>query len=349
MGLKMHKHDNKVMSLKEAVERFVHDGDEISTGTHGNSLSIGLISEVIRQKKRDLTLYSQSGAIDVELLVGAGCVSRLVGTYIWNTNRTSNAARALKNKAFEFEEYTNFQFNARLIAGARGFTFATVLESVIASDIFKKRGFLGESKFKVIKCPYTGKDILTVPAANPDVCILHVQRADKSGNAQFWGGFSSVQSAALASKRIIVSCEEIVDHEVIRSSPHNTIVPSYRTDAVIEMPFGGLPTQVVGYYYLDGPFYGLVNRARLTDEGFQKFLNEWVYGCEDHDAFLQKYIEIFGLKRLDAIKAESYFSTPVNYGGPYSSEWDEMGYHRALGIKFEDIERIMEEEGLYHE
>ena len=98
---------------------------------------------------------------------------------------------------------------------------------------------MGEDKYRVIKCPYTGKEILTVPAANPDVCIVHVQRADKFGNAQYWGALGSVAAAALASKRIIVSCEEIVDHEIIQSSPHLTLIPAYRVDAVVRGPHGG--------------------------------------------------------------------------------------------------------------
>ena len=97
---------------------------------------------------------------------------------------------------------------------------------------------MGENKYRVIKCPYTGKDQLTVPAANPDVCIVHVQRADKFGNAQYWGALGSVAAAALASKRIVVSCEEIVEHDVIQSSPHLTLIPAYRVDAVVEVPGG---------------------------------------------------------------------------------------------------------------
>jgi glutaconate CoA-transferase subunit A len=105
-----------------------------------------------------------------------------------------------------------------------GFSFMPVLEGVMVTDIFRKRGFMGANKFQVIKCPYTGKDKLTVPAATPDVCIIHVQRADADGNAQYWGAMGSVASAALASKKIIVSCEEIVDHDIIQSSPHLTII-----------------------------------------------------------------------------------------------------------------------------
>jgi glutaconate CoA-transferase, subunit A len=108
---------------------------------------------------------------------------------------------------------------------------------------------LGENKYRVIHCPYTGRDNLTVPAANPDVCVIHVQRADQYGNSQYWGAMGSVAAAALASKRIIVSFEEIVDHEVIQSSPHLTIIPVYRVNAVVEVPWGAHPTEVLAHIF----------------------------------------------------------------------------------------------------
>ena len=162
--------------------------------------------------------------------------------------------RAMQAETLEWEDYTNFNYNARLVAGMHGFPFIQVLEGVMATDLFRKRGFMGEDKYRVIKCPYTGKDILTVPAANPDVCIIHVQRADKQGNAQYWGSMGSVAAAALCSKKIIVSCEEIVEHDVIQSSPHLTIIPAYRVNAVVEVPgrppHGGVGLLQYGSFFL---------------------------------------------------------------------------------------------------
>jgi len=171
----------KVMTAREAISRFVRDGDEVVIGNYTVGTCMELVSEVIRQGRQDLTIYSQSGVLDVDVLVGAGCVKRLVTTYVLRSGgRKGGSAveRALQAGTLEMEDYTNFQYNARLEAGRHGFTFIQVLEGAMASDLFRKRGFMGEKKYQVIECPYTGKKILTVPAANPDVCIVHVQRAD---------------------------------------------------------------------------------------------------------------------------------------------------------------------------
>ena len=191
---------DKIMTAQEAISRFVRDGDQLVIGNYTVGSCAELVYEVIRQDKKGLTLYSQSGIFDVEVLVGAGCVEKLVTTYVLRAGGKKGGSaveRALNAGTLRIEDYTNFDYNARMVAGMHGFSFMQVLEGVIATDLFRKRSFMGEDKFRVIKCPYTGKNILTVPAANPDVCIVHVQRADKDGNAQYWGAMGSVAAAAL--------------------------------------------------------------------------------------------------------------------------------------------------------
>ncbi|MFW9822352.1 MAG: CoA transferase subunit A [Candidatus Thorarchaeota archaeon] len=339
---------SKVTTLKKAIGDNVNDGDELILGNYTLSMCVALASEVIRQKKRHLTVYSQSSHIDLEYLAAGGCIDKIVTNFITVVAGTGNVIRGMQRGEIEVEEYSNFHYNARLQAGMYGYTFMPVLEGAIETDLFKKRTFMGKNKFKVINCPYTGKEILTVPAANPDVCIVHVQRADKYGNAQYWGAMGSVQAAALASKRIVVSCEEIVDHEIIASSPHHTIIPAYRTNAVVEAKFGAHPTPVAGYYTHDPFFMGWAFGLMTIDEGIKKWLDEWIFGCRDHDAYLQKYSEIFGSEMLNSLKYSPFYSSPVNYGAPYP-RWDDNGIHNLLGIKYEDIEKIMEKEGLFHE
>ncbi|MHA2088865.1 MAG: CoA transferase subunit A [Promethearchaeota archaeon] len=336
------------MSLKKAISDNVKDGDELVLGNYTLSMCVALASEVIRQKRKHLTVYSQSSHIDLEYLAAGDCIDKIVTNFISVTAGTGNVIRRMQKGEIELEEYSNFHYNARLQAGMYGYTFMPVLEGVIETDLFKKRTFMGENKFKVIKCPYTGKDILTVPAVNPDVCIVHVQRADKYGNAQYWGAMGSVQAAALASKRIVVSCEEIVDHEIIQSSPHHTIIPSYRTNAVVETKFGAHPTPVVGYYGHDALFRDWAFGLMTSDEGIKRWLDEWVYGCEDQYAYIQKYEEHFGSDMLNSLKYKPFLSAPVNYGSPYP-RWDDNGVHTTLGIKYEEIEEIMEKEGIFHE
>lgn len=344
--------DNKVMSAKEAVNRFVKNGDEVIIGNYTVGTCTELVYEICRQEKNGFTLYSQSGILDVDVLVNGGCVEKLVSTYVMRSGgKTGGGAveRGLQAGTLEIEDYTNFNYNARLSAGMHGFTFMPVLEGVMATDLFKKRSFMGDDKYRVIECPYTGKEILTVPAANPDVCIIHVQRADKFGNAQYWGSMGSVAAAALSSKKIIVSCEEIVEHDIIQSSPHLTIIPAFRVDAVVEIPWGAHPTEVLGYYNMDKFFYAVFREANKTAEGAAAWMDEWVYGCEDREALLDKYAQKFGLGMLDALRAKAYYSAPANYGAAFTSGWNENGQSRSFGLTLEEIEQVMEERGLLYE
>ncbi len=342
---------NKVMTAKEAVSRFVRDGDHLVIGNYTAGTCAALVFEVIRQERKGLTLYSQSGVFDVEVLVGGGCVDRLVSTYVYRAGGKEGGSaveRALKAGTLEMEDYTNFQYNARFVAGMHGFSFMQVLEGAMVTDLFKKRTFMGENKYKVISCPYTGKQILTVPAAKPDVCIVHVQRADRFGNAQYWGALGSVASAALASKRIIVSCEEIVEHDIIQSSPHLTVIPGYRVDAVVEIPFGAHPTEVLGYYNLDRVMYAIFFMSDMTGEGLKAWMDEWIYGCVDRPAYLDHYMAKQGAESLDAIRVKSYYSAPANYGAAYTSCWDNEGKERTMGVTLDEMEKIMEEKGLLY-
>lgn len=340
---------NKVMTAQEAVNRFVQDGDHLVIGNYTVGTCAALVFEVIRQQRKGLTLYSQSGVFDVEVLVAGGCVGRLVTTYVYRAGGKEGGSaveRAIKAGTLEMEDYTNFQYNARMVAGMHGFSFMQVLEGAMATDLFKKRSFMGEEKYKVITCPYTGKQILTVPAANPDVCIVHVQRADKFGNAQYWGALGSVAAASLASKRIVVSCEEIVEHDIIQSSPHLTLIPGYRVDAVVEAPWGAHPTEVLGYYNLDRMMYAMFFLSDMTGDGLKAWMDEWVYGCIDRHAYLDHYMVKHGAEMLDAIRAKSYFSAPANYGAAYTSCWDNDNLERTMGITFEEMEKILEDRGL---
>lgn len=348
----MNATEDKVMDPREAISKFVHDGDHLIIGNYTVGTCTELVYEVVRQGIKGLTVYSQSGILDVEVLVAAGAVDRLISTYVMRAGGKSGGSsveRALKAKTLEMEDYSNYNYNARLIAGMHGFTFMQVFEGIMVTDLFKKRTFMGEDKYRVIDCPYTGKKIVTVPAANPDVCILHVPRADKFGNAQYWGPMGSVAPAALASKTIVISCEELVDHEVIKSSPHHTIIPAFRTSAVMEIPWGAHPTELLGYYNLDTLFAGLFASAAKAEDSMNAWMDEWVYGPENREAYLDHHREIFGKKRLESLKAKKYMSTPVNYGAAFTSPWDSENRSRGLEMTLEEIEAVMAEKGELYE
>jgi glutaconate CoA-transferase, subunit A len=348
----MAEKNKKIMTVKEAVSQFVHDGDHLVIGNYTVGTCMDMVFEVIRQGRKGLTLYSQSGILDVECLIAGGGVDRLLTTYCMRAGGKAGGSaleRALIAGTIQIEDYTNFQYNAMMVAGMHGFDFIQVLEGTIETDLFRKRTFMGENKYRLIKSPYTGKEILTVPAVNPDVCIVHVQRADKYGNAQYWGALGSVAAAALASKRIIVSCEEIVEHDVIQSSPHLTIIPAFRVDAVIEIPWNGHPTELLGYYNIDFPMYAMFSIADTTADGIKTWLDEWCFGCKDRTAYIDHYISKFGIDSLNAIKAKPFYSSPANYGSAYTSPWDENNRHRTLGVTIEEFEEKLKEGGKLYE
>ena len=347
----MEGRQSKITTARDAIARLVHDGAELVIGNYTVGTCAELVFEVVRQGRKDLTLYTQSGIFDADILVAAGCVSRMVTTYVARSGGKSGGSsveRALKDGCLEIEDYSNFNYNARMVAGMHGFSFMQVLEGIRETDLFRKRTFMGEDKYRLIQCPYTHKEILTVPAANPDVCIVHVQRADRNGNAQYWGALGSVAAAALASKHIIVSCEEIVDESVIRASPNLTILPAYRVDAVVECPWGAHPSEVLGYYNMDRLFYGLIMEAMKTADGMQNWLDEWVFGYPDRLAYLDHYGKKFHMAMLNALRAKTMPSAPANYGTAFDSSWDENGRDRTTGKTSEEIELILEQrENLY--
>jgi len=349
----MEQATGKVMSAREAIEKFVHDGDEVVIGNYTVGSCAELVYEIIRQGKKGFTLYSQSGIFDVEVLVAGGCVNRLVSTYVMRSGGKKGGSaveRALNAGTLEIEDYTNFEYNARLVAGMHGFTFMPVLEGVRVTDIFRKRGFMGENKFQIISCPYTRREIVTVPAATPDVCVIHVQRADVDGNAQYWGAMGSVAAAALASKRIIVSCEEIVEHDIIQSSPHLTIIPAYRVNAVVEAPWGAHPTEVLGYYNVDTFMYnGLFSAAAATADGLAAWMDEWVYSCPDRAAYIDHYIQRFGVETLNELRARPFYSAPANYGAAFTSHWARDGRERSMGVTLPQLEQLLKERGKVYE
>lgn len=220
-----------------------------------------------------------------------------------------------------------------------------VLPAIMDSDVFHVRGYMGTDKFGVIQCPFTKKDIPVVPAANPDVCIVHVQRADKEGNAQHWGGLGSTVQACLASKKIIVSCEELVDYDLIKSSPHLTIIPGFRVSAVVEEPYGCHPAELPGYRNVDAAMISLISQAIASEAGLASIFDEWVYGLPDRAAYIQHYVSVFGQQSLNRYNAKSYYSAPANYGIAFESGWDAKGMALKLGVDMKGLEQLIEEKG----
>lgn len=307
----------KLMDMSEAVSRYVKDGDTLHVGGFVHGVPNSAVHEIIRQRKKNLTVSTLGGTLFMDQLIGAGCVDRVITCYIWNNVPLPAHAfrRAVEKgipKKVEIEEYSLLGMNLSYYAGAVGLPFVAT-KSMLGTDFVEKRGFLGEKKLKVVDSPFDGQKVCLIPQLRHDVGVLQVQRADKEGNAQMWGFFGGIKYGILSCDRIIISAEEIVESKVIGKDPNRTIVPGYRVSAVVEEPWGAHPEYVQGYYDRDWEFFPHYERLTKTEEGFQQFLQDWVFDVADRREYLKK----LGKKRLNMLKAKKYKSGPVNYGRFY--------------------------------
>ena len=278
----------KLMSEKEAVEKFVQDGDYLLYEC--NYLQRGpssLIREVIRQKKKDLWVGAKFTWVTAALLVGAGCVSKLdVGFFLFGPT-VEQAIREGRVKAYE---YSNVVMTNRIMAGAMGLPFLPT-RSLGGTDNFAHSGA------KLIEDPYTGEPIVVVPALNPDVALIHVHQADVFGNARIFGTGISHQEAAMASKKVVISTEEIIETDEIRRDPARTTIPYYVVDAVVHTPFGAYPGEMQGRYASDVPH--VIEVIASTLRGLiPQYLDKWVYGVSSHQEMLDKLVGSHKLKEI---------------------------------------------------
>lgn len=339
---------DKRMTAKEAVERFVADGDSMVIANCLYGTPYALLHEVIRQRRKDLTVFQQGGIDELDLLILGRCVSKLLIAYnfrIAGERIETVLERALRRGEVEIEDYSNYTLLAMLQAGAMGYPFLPVMSGIRESDVCRVEGFCSGQKFGEVECPFTGESVTVVRGRNPDVAVVHVQRADKSGNAQLWGALINTKWACLASDRVIVSCEQIVDEEVVRSSPHLTVVPSFRVCAVVEEPWGAHPSELLGFYDYDMVYRSLLFMQTMSEEGGNAFMDEWVYGTEDRQSYLQHYADRFGLRYLHELKARPYPSVPADYGASWRRAWDDNDVSFNFQMTRGEFLQALEEKG----
>lgn len=279
--------EDKQMTLKEAIKKFVNAGCSIAFGGMGGAQSVAPAYEIIRQKKTNLVLIGDSPCEVADMLIGAGLVRKVEVGWIGYAvaGLGFNYRRAVEQgipRSIEVEEYTNYTMGLRFLASSMGLTFMPT-KSLLGSDIPKYN-----HRIKIIDDPYSGEPVALVPAANPDVSIVHVSRADPLGNAQIFGFSSNDAEIARAGKQTIVTCEEIVSTEEIRRFPGLTVIPSYCVSAVVEVPYCSHPWNMPYYYAYDIPFHMEFQRHNRTREGFLKWLDEWCYACEDWNEYCRK-------------------------------------------------------------
>ncbi len=296
---------DKRMTAKEAVNRFVHDGNFIASGGFGHvRVSMEIIYEIIRQRKHDLIMAGKTGVQDSDLLIAAGCISEVEVAYAFGheLRGLSPASRRIveSGRCKVIAETSNAGYQWRFLAGMMGLPFIPT-RTLLGTDTG------AYSSCKVAQDPFSGKPIMLVPAAYPDVAFIHVHRCDKYGNAQIDGTMIEDFELSRCARRLILTAEEVVDESVIRNKPWLTVIPFFLVDAVVEAPFGSHPCEMPGMYDFDEEHIAEWLRVSRTDEGMEAYLQEYIFGVDDFEAYLAL---CGGTKKLEYLKRREALEEP---------------------------------------
>jgi glutaconate CoA-transferase, subunit A len=302
---------SKVMPLRDAISRHVHDGAVVGMGTGLEScIPFAAGHEIIRQNRRDLTLVGPISDILFDQLIGAGCVARVIAAWVGNVGAgiAYNFRRAVEEdvpRPLAIEDHSNMTVALALQAAARGVPFLPS-RTVLGSDILR-----GHARLREITCPFTGERLLGIGALELDLAILHVPRCDRAGNAHLWGNLGVTLEAARAARQVVLTCEELVDEAVIRSDPNRTLIPGFLVGAVSVVPCGSHPSPIQGYVNRDDRFYDEYHAETRTRDGFLGWLDRMVTGTADHDGYLAQ----LGAARVAQLRPRTqHLAAPVNYG-----------------------------------
>ena len=305
---------NKLMTPKEAVRKFIKDGAQVAIGGFTiNRNPMGIVYEIIRQRRRNLHLVCHSNGQALDLLIGAGCVTKVEIAYGGNGRFAPTCIRfrkAIENGDIAFEDYSNYQMSLRFLAGALGIPFIPT-KSGLGTSLLQLQGFSREQrkarktarkKCVTLQNPFNGKQdkVILLPALNPDVALLHAQYVGEDGTVRIKGlTFADIEQAK-AADCVIVTCEEIVPRSVIRADPDQNALPPFMVDAVVRMPYGAHPTACGYFYDYDPSHLTMYRRAAWEDVMYKKYLKEWVHGVSSHEEYLDKV----GTETLAKIKAD---------------------------------------------
>jgi glutaconate CoA-transferase subunit A len=299
------------MSMREAVARFVPDGASICMGAALEALiPFAAGHELIRQRRRDLTLIGPISDILFDQLIGAGCVRRVIAAWVGNVSAGlgHNYRRAVEQQIpapLEVLDHSNLTIAFALHAAALGVPYLPA-RSLLGTDLPRSN-----ATFKEAADPWSGAPLLLVPAIVPDVAILHVQRADEEGHAHVWGTLGVTRPAAFAARQVILVAEEIRPSERILSDPGLVLAPALKIAAVVHQPFGALPSPVQGCYGRHHDFFHRYHDESRTVDGFQKWLAHWVHDVPDWTGFLSR-LEAGVLEGLRVKRPQ--LSEPLDYG-----------------------------------
>jgi glutaconate CoA-transferase subunit A len=298
----------KLLTMREAIAAHVPDSASVALGCQMEQMiPFAAGHEIMRQRKRDLTLIGPISDILFDQMIGAGCVKRIIAAWIGNVMMGSayNFRREVEGGRVGVTNLTNFAVALALQAGAMGVPFLPT-RTALGSDIARDNPFFAE-----IDSPFDKGKLHAVRALTPDVTIVHVQRADEHGNAHCWGNFGVMIEAVRAAKKVIVVAEEIVSPEVIASDPNRTVIPGFLVSAVVEERFGAHPSPVQGYYKRDDAFFRQYHEQSRTQDDFGQWAERWVHGVEDR----REYMNQLGACRIDelGVKQHAYAAT-ADYG-----------------------------------
>lgn len=292
---------SKVTSLAEAVKS-IPSGSHVSlSGFVITRCAMAFASEVIRQGLKKLTISQCVGAMDADLLVGAGMVERLIygGGSLDRFGRLANINRAIEEGTLIAEEYSSLSIAFRYLAGSLGLPFIPI-RSLRGSDLIKQIEEKSPTNIATVQDPFTENEWLVLKPLLPDVAVIQVQTADEDGNAWILGPRWDNVEQAKASPRTIVIAEHIVSSELIRKNPERTMIPGLLVSHVVELPFSAHPTSVYQEYNYDADHIKRYVEAQKSPESFKEYLERFVYGVKDHQAYLEA---IGGKKHLQSLVA----------------------------------------------
>lgn len=275
----------EILSLREAVERFVNDGDTLALEGFTHLIPTAASHEIIRQGKKNLTLIRMTPDLVYDLLIGAGCAKKLI--FSWGGNPGVGSLHRLRDavekgwpQPLEISEHSHAAMANAYVAGASNLPFA-VLRGYQGSDLVKVN-----PDIKFIQCPYTGEQLATVPSVRPQVSVIHAQKADRKGNVLIQGILGVQKEAALAARRCIVTVEEIV--EDLHAPMNACVLPGWALSAVCVVPGGAHPSYAHGYYERDNRFYQAWDAIARDRETFTAWINEYIRGTENFEQFQAK-------------------------------------------------------------
>ncbi|GLZ79561.1 3-oxoadipate--succinyl-CoA transferase subunit A [Actinorhabdospora filicis] len=297
---------SKLLPMDEAVAGLVHDGDTVAIEGFTHLISFAAGHEIIRQGRRDLTLCRLTPDVIYDQMIGAGVARKLVFSWLGNPGAGSLHAirRLVEGPGFEVEEYSHFGMVGRYAAGAAKLPFYP-LRSFEGSDLPSVN-----PNIRTVASPFDGEEVYAVPPLNPDVTIVHAQRADVHGNTQAWGLLGCQKEAAFAARRVIVVAEEIVPESVIRADPNRVLLPGLIVDAVVHCPRGAHPSFAQGHYDRDNRFYLAWEHISRDPQRLSAWLDEWIHGTSDHAGYLAK----LGEAHWDDLLPGPALSGEVDYG-----------------------------------